>query len=199
MNLSELLKQMPEAPPRKCSAMWAEYIYNMPNKRPAYKLSTKRLIAAWFSCARAHDIDAGIDLTWIPAKNIIKITYLLDKKTIEVPIMDASEFEIAEKLFGMFLEKKYELRQARLLNNNLRNLTRRHKLTSLFGIEIIPSTLRSLRIYALIKDYNIPLDVVHGAFMGGQMYDHAFKAIKPLQEKKAETYLKAVKSYIEEE
>ena len=120
-----------------------------------------RLIASYFSAARYSEIRRGILMKFNSLNYSITSTYdyLSAKegeklKTITMPIFDNAEYSLAERLFGMFTKNEYLLSNPAKLGKTIAALRKgRHRLDDVFGMQFNTTSLRTLRLYALLHDY----------------------------------------------
>jgi hypothetical protein len=71
-----------------------------------------------------------------------------------MPIFDNAEYALAERLFDMFTKNEYLLSNPVKLGVTIAALRKdKHRLNDVFGLEFNTTTLRTLRLYALLHDY----------------------------------------------
>ena len=182
----------PDKPLIVVSAKLASFVEQvaMQNRR----IKTERLIAAYISCARRIDIQAGVELEWMPFINKVKITYRRTGKQLILPV-NRNDYELCEKLFSMFLKPKYLLKTPLMLNSTLTTLHGdRYRMQDVLKMPITPKVLRLARLYVLLNEepYLFPKEVLWVTFLGS--FDSSFKTMKLASKASAESYFAGLKS-----
>jgi hypothetical protein len=143
-------------------------------------LNLKRIVGAYFSAAKYSEIERGILLKYNPLNNAITCSYdyikanpTSKKRTVTLPIFDEWEYSMAERLFDMLTVDSYVLRNPEKLGVTLKFLrSYPYEIDKLFGIPFNTTSLRTLRLYALLNDYKVSREQVWSLYI--RDYDQYF-------------------------
>ena len=134
-------------------------------------ISFKRLIGSYFSACRYSELERGIRLQFNPLASTITCTYdyaksgiplskipavpatSVSKRIITLPIFDEYEYSMAERMFDLFTINEVVIRGPEKLGVTLSFLRKEpYKIDELFGIPFNTTSLRTLRLYALMDN-----------------------------------------------
>jgi hypothetical protein len=137
----------------------SEQLYNIVNEIVELhpKLKPKWLVALYFSGAKPAELEAGIRFKLVQMSTVTQVKV----NNMQVPVMDIYEGQLYKILFNGFTIDNYDwiipshLQLIKTIRYMKPFFNERISFDSEFGVHAI----HQLRLYALIHDYHVPIEI----------------------------------------